>query len=183
MRNENMYRSFLFLLLSYRYLGGVFESCSYLRFFANIRIYLSGVRLARQGRAGPETHRLLHFSNAVMCIFRSTLRFFFFCLFDTFVVSSFWLVLLVALFFSANWGEGCGPCLWIEGQTGREGGVRSCAVLCAVMKVGMGAIKVVVEGRAEHVDRLLYSANQKLNEAACSCDFGRYLLLASASEY
>jgi hypothetical protein len=36
------------------------------------------------------------------------------------------------------------------------------------MKEGMGAIKVVVEGRAEHVDRLLYSANQKLNEAACS---------------
>jgi hypothetical protein len=41
-------------------------------------------------------------------------------------------------------------------------------VLCAERKEGMGAIKVVVEGRAEHVDRLQYIVNQKLNEAACS---------------
>jgi hypothetical protein len=60
--------------------------------------------------------------------------------------------------------------LWIEGRLGERGkrGVRSCAVLCAERKEGMGAIKVVVEGRAEHVDRLLYIVNQKLNEAACS---------------
>lgn len=118
------------------------ESCSYLRFFANIRIYLSDVRLARQGRAGPETHRLLHFSNAVMCIFRSTLRFFFFCLFDTFVVSSFWLVLLVALIFLLIGGGkavvlACG----LRGDWGRGGRGECVAVLCFVLRGRRGWVQ------------------------------------------
>jgi hypothetical protein len=125
----------LFLLLSYRYLGGVSSSCSYLRFFANIRIYLSDVRLARQGRAGPETHRLLHFSNAVMCIFRSTLRFFFFfCLFDTFVVSSLWLVLLVALFFLLIGEKAVVLACGLRGDWERGGGGECVAVLCFVLR-------------------------------------------------
>jgi hypothetical protein len=86
------------------------------------------VRLARQGRA--ETQRLLHFSNAVMCIFRSTLRFFF-CLFDTFVVSSFWLDLLVALFFLLIGEKAVVLTCGLRGdwERGGKGGVRSCAVL------------------------------------------------------
>jgi hypothetical protein len=100
------------------------------------------VRLARQGRA--ETHRLLHFSNAVMCIFRSTLHFFF-CLFDTLLyLRSGWFSWLLSFFLLIGGEKAVVLACGLRGDWERGGGVRSCAVLCAEMKEGMDAIKVVV---------------------------------------